>query len=202
MLCETLSVSSRIWTCVGVSISYDDNHYTTGTSFFCLNEQRNCDFILSWRKLVETKTKGRDSNEFISWKEKKSDMWSQKNPIYFIIDVATSFWTMKERSIVWQIIALSSMGGRVIFPSPDILVFTFWPIKKTLACVWLSFIHSVIVFVIYDWSFLVGITARHQDRWSWEVATTLKKPTLTWFTIIEGLLKKFKNWARIWLNEV
>ena len=27
-----LSVSSRIWTLVAVSISYDDNHYTTGTS--------------------------------------------------------------------------------------------------------------------------------------------------------------------------
>ena len=26
------SVSSRIWTCVAVSISYDDDHYTTGTS--------------------------------------------------------------------------------------------------------------------------------------------------------------------------
>ena len=26
------SVSSRIWTCVTVSISYDDNYYTTGTS--------------------------------------------------------------------------------------------------------------------------------------------------------------------------
>ena len=26
------SVSARIWTCVAVSISYDDNHYTTGTS--------------------------------------------------------------------------------------------------------------------------------------------------------------------------
>ena len=26
------SVSSRIWTRVAVSISYDDNHYSTGTS--------------------------------------------------------------------------------------------------------------------------------------------------------------------------
>ena len=26
------SVSSRIWTRVAVSISYDDNHYTAGTS--------------------------------------------------------------------------------------------------------------------------------------------------------------------------
>ena len=31
-LCEMLSASSRIWTRVAVSISYDDNHYTTGTS--------------------------------------------------------------------------------------------------------------------------------------------------------------------------
>ena len=31
MLCEMQSVSSRIWTRVAVSISYDDNHYTTGT---------------------------------------------------------------------------------------------------------------------------------------------------------------------------
>ena len=32
MLWEMQSVSSKIWTCVVVSISYDDNHYTTGTS--------------------------------------------------------------------------------------------------------------------------------------------------------------------------
>ena len=31
-LCEMQSISSRIWTRVTVSISYDDNHYTTGTS--------------------------------------------------------------------------------------------------------------------------------------------------------------------------
>ena len=34
VLCEMLSVLSRIWTHVTVSISYDDNHYTTGTSFY------------------------------------------------------------------------------------------------------------------------------------------------------------------------
>ena len=32
VLCEMQSVSSRIWTRVAVSISHDDNHYTTGTS--------------------------------------------------------------------------------------------------------------------------------------------------------------------------
>ena len=32
VLCEMQSVSFRIWTRVAVSISYDNNHYTTGTS--------------------------------------------------------------------------------------------------------------------------------------------------------------------------
>ena len=32
VLCEMQSVSSRIWTRVALSISYDDNNYTTGTS--------------------------------------------------------------------------------------------------------------------------------------------------------------------------
>ena len=31
------SVSSKIWTRVAVSISYDDNHYTTGTKFILTN---------------------------------------------------------------------------------------------------------------------------------------------------------------------
>ena len=31
VLCEMQLVSARIWTRVAVSISYDDNHYTTGT---------------------------------------------------------------------------------------------------------------------------------------------------------------------------
>ena len=35
VLCEMQLVSSRIWTRVAVSISYDDNHYTTGTSIVC-----------------------------------------------------------------------------------------------------------------------------------------------------------------------
>ena len=32
VLCEMQLPWSRIWTRVAVSISYDDNHYTTGTS--------------------------------------------------------------------------------------------------------------------------------------------------------------------------
>ena len=36
VLCEMQSVSSRIWTRVTMSISYDDNHYTTGTSIIII----------------------------------------------------------------------------------------------------------------------------------------------------------------------
>ena len=32
VLCEIQSALSRIWTNIAVSISYDHNHYTTGTS--------------------------------------------------------------------------------------------------------------------------------------------------------------------------
>ena len=35
------SVSSRFWTRVAVSSSYDDNHYTTGTSTYKLAVSRN-----------------------------------------------------------------------------------------------------------------------------------------------------------------
>ena len=31
VLCEMQPVLCRVWTYVAVSISYDDNHYTTGT---------------------------------------------------------------------------------------------------------------------------------------------------------------------------
>ena len=35
------SVLSEIWTRVAVSISYDDNNYTTGTSFTIYTEKLN-----------------------------------------------------------------------------------------------------------------------------------------------------------------
>ena len=51
MLCETQSVLSRVWTRVTVFISYDDNHYTTGTSINCnddFNNERIHFFIKIW----------------------------------------------------------------------------------------------------------------------------------------------------------
>ena len=36
VLREMQSVSSRVWTHVAVSISYDDNHYTTGNNFIII----------------------------------------------------------------------------------------------------------------------------------------------------------------------
>ena len=46
VLCEMQSVSSRIWTCVAVSIPYDNNHYTTGTSLFFTISSFTCHYII------------------------------------------------------------------------------------------------------------------------------------------------------------
>ena len=42
------SVSLRIWTCVAVAISYDDNHYTTATSLRVLNRMEVV-WRLTWK---------------------------------------------------------------------------------------------------------------------------------------------------------
>ena len=43
------SVSSRIWTRVAVSISYDDNNYTTGTlSLSTIVSQKFCNILVTW----------------------------------------------------------------------------------------------------------------------------------------------------------
>ena len=39
------SVSSRIWTRLAVSISYDDNHYTMGTFCFILSDKSDFHII-------------------------------------------------------------------------------------------------------------------------------------------------------------
>ena len=41
VLYEMQSVSSKIWTRVAVSISYDDNHYTTGIKSYSDNATNN-----------------------------------------------------------------------------------------------------------------------------------------------------------------
>ena len=59
LLCEMQSVSSRIWTRVAEFISYDDNYYTTGTSFFfrCLPPDR------SWHKVNDYSGEGKVGHE-------------------------------------------------------------------------------------------------------------------------------------------
>ena len=41
-ICEMQSVWSRIWICVTMSISYDDNHYTTSTSLQVTYDRLYC----------------------------------------------------------------------------------------------------------------------------------------------------------------
>ena len=60
VLCEMQSFSSRILTRVTVSISYDDNHYTTGT----------CVLMLTW--IIWNKTVYFYKNGFVHWITYKS----------------------------------------------------------------------------------------------------------------------------------
>ena len=46
-----LSVLSRIWTRVAVSISYDDNHYTTGTSELLVSDNNTWNYITLYNLL-------------------------------------------------------------------------------------------------------------------------------------------------------
>ena len=58
VLCEMQSVSSRIWTRVAVSISCDNNHYTTGTSHCSIHLYHNSNYYrthawsFSWQVVV------------------------------------------------------------------------------------------------------------------------------------------------------
>ena len=63
VLCEIQLASSRIWTRAAVSISYDDNHYTTGTSNFY-------DFRFKW-----TATAGIGKHPTKAWLSK---LWISK----------------------------------------------------------------------------------------------------------------------------
>ena len=90
MLCEMQSVLSRIWTRVVVSISYDDNHYTTGTNlttlFHCSIVQSLCTWahrslltlfcflnsgflvaILPWGPNLQSLLLPMDVDTFFSW---------------------------------------------------------------------------------------------------------------------------------------
>ena len=53
VLCEMQSVSSRIWTRVAVSISYDDNNYTTGTTITGLNSESSFSYTSCLTKAEE-----------------------------------------------------------------------------------------------------------------------------------------------------
>ena len=72
VLCEMQSFSSRIWTRVTVSISYDDNNYTTGTSLHhrhlhCALTSFKHHFFVSEDGIICYKNVGYDFMEKFPW---------------------------------------------------------------------------------------------------------------------------------------
>ena len=79
------SVSSRIWTRVAVSISYDDNHYTTG---MCVDRQAKTDlhpFRADTGCSLEYLPGGMDERDGW-WEERERERESQRTPCYFWLD--------------------------------------------------------------------------------------------------------------------
>ena len=69
VLCEIQSASSGIWTCVVMSISYDDNHYTISTSIIHMYRQITSNTYLSRKRIVLSITTTRFSSDtnIIDW---------------------------------------------------------------------------------------------------------------------------------------
>ena len=113
VLCEMLSVSSRIWTHVAVSISYDDNHYTTGTStgvIVIMNEKRHQNLNLARELKKAMKQAGSfDTNyNWFTWnglqRLRKGTSWkSEDEPWHPKLEhcedrpeYCEEFWTLEE----------------------------------------------------------------------------------------------------------
>ena len=75
VLCEMQSVSSRIWTRVAVSTSYDDNHYSTSTSLTPYTSIIRVDYIL------QTSTNLMKENNFTLNNDKKQTIFCRYNNI-------------------------------------------------------------------------------------------------------------------------
>ena len=128
------SVSSRIWTRVTVSISYDDNHYTTGTSMIVLLLTGKkivicfCVFLWSWIRFL---IQGFPSPRLVALPRVKSPV------------CPTNSWKVKEKNFC---LSLGKAGSeahtalyrnwtctiKFIFYTDNLTSFTLFLINKTI----------------------------------------------------------------------
>ena len=121
VLCEMQSVSSRMWTRVDVSISYDDNHYTTGTGLIVV--------IVSYFKIWNKKEHNIIISRVIS---------SHIDPIYmetpYIYEVTLEYCHKKSNSVnidwmLWMCcILVLREKKRTVFLILTIMEAPFWPL--------------------------------------------------------------------------
>ena len=81
---EMRPVSSRIWTRVAVPISYDDNHYTTGTYFMASIKPELSRFDYAICSVLEKKTDAVSHPNICSLKTPIEEKWN-KMPEEFIL---------------------------------------------------------------------------------------------------------------------
>ena len=79
VLCEMQSVSSRVWTRVAVSKSYDDNHYTTGTSMEAMVILIVIPALWMITKGAQSVGKWRTSRDYINYSFIEIDLNTEKS---------------------------------------------------------------------------------------------------------------------------
>ena len=138
-----------------------------------------CCIAKSQRKLVETKMKWRDTDEFTQGKGKMSDRWSQKNTTHVILNVATSLWASLKNKEMWSGI-FELMKKDFLFNKkypwnfgpcllPGINLLNLFKIPELL-CVTISYTYCE---SSLDWPFVIGHAARYQVHLWWEMTISL-----------------------------
>ena len=84
------SVSSRIWTRVAVSISYDDNNYTTGTSKDQIWHLQRPDLAI-----VIKKKKKKRMYQILDWLKIKEN--EKRDKYFYFIRELKKLWNIKEK---------------------------------------------------------------------------------------------------------
>ena len=117
VLCEMQSASSRIWTRVAMSISNDDNHYTTGTSQLCQQIIKTGNMSLSFGKGLQIWTRRKVNLATIEGNQKapfsiastprcKGGCYSFLGLLHFTLDTVFIFLSIKQGGIKYHFSSL------------------------------------------------------------------------------------------------
>ena len=140
------SVSSRIWTRVAVSISYDDNHYTTGTSISII--------YMRLRRAIKIE------NNPLCFNETLLNEWITLTEIWRVIKIKLATRRLPFRKLLYR----GVREGANLFSS--LLHFTLDPYlimyQGGIKYLFLRLLYDS----TWDWTLVSWATGEHSNRWT------------------------------------